>query len=297
MRAAVLTYGVVVYAFFFVTFTYAIGFVGNFIVPKSMDGGRQAPLLEAIVINSLLLAAFAVQHTIMARPRFKAWLTRSIPQAAERSTFVLLASAILALIMWQWRPIGPVIWSVDATWARWLLNGISLAGWGLVLYSTFLIDHFDLFGLRQVWLYARGREYTHHPFIERSVYKVVRHPLMLGFLVAFWATPQMTGGHLLFAGLITAYILVGIRFEERDLVRHLGDAYLRYRERTPALFPQPWRKRRERGTVAPALVPVPAPGSATKWLGRLSVAGFAFFLAKGMLWLCLMGAIYLGWTH
>ena len=244
-----LIYGGIAYLAFLAAFVYAMGFVGNVAVPRSMDaGGPTTPIAQAILINAALLMVFAVQHTIMARPGFKRWWTRYVPQAIERSTFVLFASAALGLLMWQWRPIGGTLWQVEATWLRWLLVGLSAFGWGLVLYASFLIDHFDLFGLRQVWLYFRGRPYTHHPFVERSVYKYVRHPLMLGFLLAFWATPHMTLGHLLFAGLVTGYILMGVTFEERDLMRHLGPVYLEYRRRTPMLLP--WRRRPAGGPKA-----------------------------------------------
>lgn len=238
-RLIVLVYGLIAYAAFFVSILWAIGFVGNLVVPKSIDvGGGQGPIWLRVLINVVLLAAFAVQHTIMARPRFKEWFTKVVPVAAERSTFVLTASLLLLLMMWQWRPItGWSLWHVEAEWARWLLIAISLVGWAMVFLGSFLIDHFDLFGLKQVWLNLRQKEYHHPPFMVRSLYKFVRHPLMLGFIIAFWATPDMTGGHLLFAGVTTAYILFGIRIEERDLVRFLGDDYREYRKRTPALVP------------------------------------------------------------
>ncbi len=243
MRVLALLYGGIAYLAFLAAFVYAMGFVGNVAVPKPIDaGGTTTPPVQAILINAALLMVFVIQHTVMARPGFKRWWTRYVPPAIERSTFVLAASAALALVMWQWRPIGGTVWQVEAGWLRWVLIGLSAGGWALVLYASFLIDHFDLFGLRQVWLYFRGRPYTHHPFVERSVYKYVRHPLMLGFLIAFWATPHMTVGHLVFAGLVTGYILMGVTFEERDLVRHLGAAYLEYRRRTPMLLP--WRRRR-----------------------------------------------------
>jgi protein-S-isoprenylcysteine O-methyltransferase Ste14 len=191
----------------------------------------------AVLINGLLLGLFAVQHAVMARPGFKAWWTRIVPAAAERSTFVLSTCVVLALLVWQWRPIEGIVWRVDWPMAAGFLYAVSFLGWGIVLYSSFLIDHFDLFGLRQVWFYFRGKQYTSHPFVERSLYRLVRHPLMLGFLIAFWATPNMTAGHLVFALLTTGYILIGTRIEERDLVQFLGDAYLSYRARTPGLIP------------------------------------------------------------
>lgn len=237
-RYLILLYGLVCYLFFFVTFCYLIGFVENMVVPKGIDDG---PVSQGgmpwWLADILLLSLFAIQHTIMARPAFKEWWTRIIPKAMERSTFVLFATAILAITAWLWRPSPVVVWDVQNPLLRNLIFGISLAGWVLVLYATFVIDHFDLFGLRQVWDYFRGREYQHPVFAERSVYRVVRHPLMAGFIVAFWAAPTMTQGRLLFAAVSTAYILVAIRIEERDLVRLLGDAYGDYRRRTPALIP------------------------------------------------------------
>jgi len=255
MRALALVYGSVAYLAFLVVFVYAMGFVGNVAVPKSIDsGGVPTPAAQAILINAALLLVFVVQHTIMARPAFKRWWTRYLPPAIERSTFVLAASAALALVMWQWRPVGGTVWLAEASWLRWTLVGVSACGWLLVLYASFLIDHFDLFGLRQAWLYFRRRPYRHHAFVERSVYKYVRHPLMLGFLIAFWATPHMTVGHLVFAGLVTGYIVMGTMFEERDLLRHLGPVYREYRSRTPMLVPRPRRHIPGRTAVSPAII-------------------------------------------
>jgi protein-S-isoprenylcysteine O-methyltransferase Ste14 len=236
-RLLIFIYGLVAYALFVVVFLYAMGFVTGFVVPKSIDDGQTGSILTAVLVNVSILAAFAIQHTIMARPAFKRWWTRIIPKPAERSTFVLIASAILLVLFWQWRPHTSVVWHIDEPWLRGLLHGVSLLGFGIVLYASFLIDHFDLFGLRQVYLHLRGREYKHHPFMERSLYRVIRHPLMAGFLIAFWSTPTMTTGHLLFAGVTTAYIIFGIIIEERDLLKILGDDYRRYRRRTPALVP------------------------------------------------------------
>lgn len=236
-RIMVLLYGIVAYVLFLGTFLYAIGFVGNWFVPKSIDSGEAGPAGMALLVNGALLGLFAVQHSVMARPGFKAWLTRFIPRSMERSTYVLVSSLCLVLLFWLWRPMPTVIWDVQNSVAEGALVGLSLLGWAIVLYGSFLIDHFDLFGLRQVVLYARGREYTSPHFIERSLYRVVRHPLMLGFIVAFWFTPTMTTGHLLFAILTTGYILVGIQLEERDLVRAHGDEYPKYRRRVPALVP------------------------------------------------------------
>jgi protein-S-isoprenylcysteine O-methyltransferase Ste14 len=238
-RIAFFVYGLVSYVVFLAAFLYAIGFVGSMLVPKGINDGAEGPMGTAILINVALLGLFGVQHSIMARPGFKSWWTKIMPVQIERSTFVLLASLILGLMYWQWRPIPESVWHVSAEWARYLLIGISLAGWALVLYSTFLIDHFDLFGLRQVWLHLQQKEYTHPPFMERSVYKLVRHPLMLGFIIAFWFTPDMTQGHLLFAIVTTAYILVALQLEERDLLSILGDDYRSYRRRTRMLMPLP----------------------------------------------------------
>jgi protein-S-isoprenylcysteine O-methyltransferase Ste14 len=241
-RAAALLYGVAAYALFLVAFLYAIGFLAGFGVPKAINDGPAGPAGTAVLVNVLLLGLFAVQHTIMARPAFKDWWTKFVPRPIERSTFVLAASGCLLLLFWLWRPLPGVVWRVDNVAGRLLLVALSMAGWGLVLYSSFLIDHFDLFGLRQVVLHARRMEYHHHPFVERSLYRFIRHPLMAGFIIAFWATPDMTAGHLLFAGVSTAYILFGITIEERDLGKFLGDDYAAYRRRTPMLIPRPGRQ-------------------------------------------------------
>jgi len=236
-RTVALVYGIVAYVFFFGTFCYAIGFVENLVAPKGIDDGSPGPTQTAVLIDVALLGLFGLQHSVMARPAFKSLWCRMVPRVVERSTYVLFASAILALLMWQWRALPSVVWSVQVSALRTLLYAISLGGWLLVLYSTFVIDHFDLFGLRQVWLYFRGVEYHHPPFMARAVYRWIRHPIMAGFIVAFWAAPTMSQGRLLFAAISTAYIVVAIQLEERDLLNLLGDAYVRYRRQTPMLVP------------------------------------------------------------
>jgi len=248
-RFIIFLYGLLTYFFFFGTFLYAMFFVTGVLVPKTLHSGEQGELLPAILINSAMLGAFAIQHMIMARPWFKRWWTKIIPQPAERPTFVLVASAILAVTMWQWRPMTDVLWNVEQPILRNAITALSFFGFGVVLYSSFLIDHFDLFGLRQVILHLRGKKYTSHPFMERSLYRIVRHPLMVGFLIAFWSTPTMTTGHLLFAILTTGYIIVGVQIEERDLVRFLGEKYENYRQRTPAFIPFVKPRRASRGAV------------------------------------------------
>lgn len=237
-----LLYGIVSYFAFFGTILYAIGFVGNFVVPKTIDGAPQVPLTAAILINASLLLLFALQHSVMARPAFKSWWIRIIPTELERSSFVLLASLCLMLMMWQWQPIGGVIWSVENKTAKSILLIAYLTGWAIVFISTFLINHFDLFGLRQVWLYFIGKPYTPLPFRLPGFYRLVRHPLYLGFLVAFWSTPVMTVAHLLFALLTTGYILTAIQLEEKDLIAHFGEKYREYKKWAPMLIPFSKRK-------------------------------------------------------
>ena len=236
-RIAILLYGVVCYLAFLVAILYAIGFTTSLLVPKDIDDGTEAPVLQALLINVGLLSLFAIQHTIMARPAFKRWFTNIVPKPIERSTFVLLASLLLLLTFWQWRPMTTPVWEFTTPAVRMLLLSISLLGWAMVFYASFLIDHFDLFGLRQVVLHFRGQDYTHPPFAVRSLYHWIRHPLMLGFLIAFWSTPSMTQGHLLFCVVTTGYIFFGIWVEERDLLEILGEDYAKYRARTPMILP------------------------------------------------------------
>ncbi len=240
-RTLAFAYGVVAYLIFLSATVYAIGFFANFLVPKGIDTGVERPTTESLLINLSLLGLFAVQHTVMARENFKRWWVKIFPQAIERSTFVLLASVILILLFWQWRPMPASIWSVTNALGRDVLWVVYAGGWVLILASTFAINHFDFFGLRQVWLHFRGRAYAYLPFKIDGLYRLVRHPMMTGFLIVFWATPHMTVGHALFAAAATVYILVGIQFEERDLVRVFGDKYRAYRKQAPMLVP--WRLR------------------------------------------------------
>jgi protein-S-isoprenylcysteine O-methyltransferase Ste14 len=237
-RIAAFIYGVVCYAVFFGTFLYAIGFVGDLFVPKSIDSAPESPLGQALLINTLLLGLFAVQHSVMARPAFKRWWTRFVPKPVERSTYVLFSSLALIALFVYWQPIGGVIWNVQDPIGRAVLYGLFAFGWGLVLLATFLINHFDLFGLRQVWLYLRGKEYRPLNFGTPALYKIVRHPLYVGWFFAFWATPSMTVAHLFFALLTAAYILIAIRFEERDLLAEHGARYSEYRKQVPMLVPR-----------------------------------------------------------
>jgi protein-S-isoprenylcysteine O-methyltransferase Ste14 len=240
-RLLILLYAIVSYAVFTVSFIYALGFVGNYVVPrsidKSIDVGTPANVGEAIVVDLLLLSLFAIQHSVMARPAFKRWLVKFLPAASQRSTYVLLSSLILLLLFWQWRPIPAPVWQTSGI-AAWLLIGVHWLGWLIAFASTHMIDHFDLFGLRQAFVAFRGTEISGQSFRTPLLYKIVRHPLMLGFLLAFWATPEMTVGHLLFALANTAYILVALQFEERDLIAEFGATYQDYRRRVPMLLPR-----------------------------------------------------------
>ena len=241
-RILAVAYGIAVYAAFLVTILYAIGFVGDWLVPKSLDTGVAAPFATASAVNLSLLGLFAAQHSVMARPAFKRWWTRFVPPALERSTFVLFSSLVLGLLFWQWQPLPQTVWHVAHPAAAALLEGISVLGWATVFLSTCLIHHFELFGLRQVFAAWAQRQLPAPSFKTPLLYRYVRHPLYLGFLLAFWATPHMSAGHLLFAVATSGYILLGIQLEERDLIEQFGDQYRRYRERVNMLLPGPDRK-------------------------------------------------------
>lgn len=241
-RTLFFLYGIICYSIFFVTFLYAIGFVGDLLVPKTIDSGLQNTTSNAWIVNILLLSLFAVQHSVMARPAFKRWWTKFVPKPIERSTYVLFSSVILILIFAYWRPLTTDIWNVQGTAAGVLLTVLYFAGWFIVLFGTFLINHFNLFGLQQVYLHLKNKELPPPHFVKPFFYKIVRHPLMVGFIIAFWAAPHMTIGHLLFAFATTGYILVGIQLEERDLVRFHGDEYRRYQQEVSQIIPMPPKK-------------------------------------------------------
>lgn len=243
-RVAVLAFGVFSYLVFLGTFLYAVGFVGNLVVPKSIDSSPNPGIRQALLVNLALLALFAVQHSVMARPGFKRFWTRLVPQPVERSTYVLVSSAVLALLFWQWRSMPGVVWESTGPVAARVLQAVFWAGWAIVLLSTFMTDHLDLFGLRQVFLFATGRPYTPLGFKTTALYRYVRHPIMLGFVIAFWAAPTMTLGHLVFAVATTLYILVALQLEERDLLSYHGDAYAQYRRRVGMLVPRLLKRRR-----------------------------------------------------
>lgn len=244
MGLAAFLYGVVSYLAFLGSFLYAIAFVGNLVVSKTIDSGPEGPVGRALLINTVLLGLFAIQHSVMARPGFKVWWTKLVPSSVERSTYVLLSSLLLSLLYWKWEPMTGVVWTIENPAGRVVLQLLFWLGWAQVLLSSFLIDHFDLFGLRQVFLRLRGEAYTPIPFRETALYRFVRHPLLLGFVIAFWATPQMTYGHLLFSVATTGYMLIGIVLEERDHLKHLGDAYAKYQQEVPMLIPGPWKRSR-----------------------------------------------------
>jgi protein-S-isoprenylcysteine O-methyltransferase Ste14 len=239
IRMACVAYGVIAYAVFLASFLYAVGFVGNWAVPKAIDAPEVSGPLASLLVNALLLGLFAIQHSVMARPGFKALWTKIVPRSIERSTYVLISSLLLFLIFWQWRPMTAIVWDVADSPMRTALQALHWTGWLIALLSTFMISHWDLFGLRQVFLHLRGRAYSPLAFRTSALYALVRHPLMLGFIIAFWATPTMSQGHLLFAAATTAYILIALQFEERDLVHAIGNAYVEYKKRVPMLLPWP----------------------------------------------------------
>ncbi len=236
-RWSALLYGAACYGVFFGTFLYGAGWVGNFLTPTRLDDAREGPFWIALLVNVGLLMVFALQHSVMARPGFKRWWTRFVPRVAERATYTLFSSLALLLMFALWRPMGGMVWQIEHPAGRAVMYGVFAAGWLIVLCTTFLINHFDLFGLRQVWLYFRGREHTHLRFVTPGPYRYVRHPLYVGWLLGFWGTPTMTAAHLLFAAATTAYILVAIRLEEKDLM-DAHPEYAAYRERTGMLTPR-----------------------------------------------------------
>lgn len=239
-RIVAFLYGIAAYGIFFIVFLSAIGFVEGMVVPKTIDGGVAGPPARALIVNLVLMSIFAVQHSVMARPQFKRWWTRFVPHSIERTTYVLLASLALALLLWQWQPMPAPVWQIADPRLALAVTGLSFVGWLIVLSSTFLINHFELFGLHQVTNNLAGRAMPAPRFRTPLFYRFVRHPLYLGFIIAFWAAPTMTAGHLLFAGVTTAYIFVGIFLEERDLITIFGEEYRRYKERVSMLVP--WRK-------------------------------------------------------
>lgn len=241
-RYLALIYGALNYLGFLATFLYLVGFVGDFVVPRSIDHGPPTAVGWAIVIDVALVALFAVQHSVMARPAFKRWLTRVVPESIERSTYVLATNLVLVLLYWQWRPITATIWDLTAPAGRTVLWGLFWLGWAITVASTFMVSHVDLFGLRQVYLAWRAQPYSHIGFHARALYKMVRHPLMVGFVIAFWATPTMTAGHLLFAGAMNGFIVIAVQLEERDLIAALGDEYRQYRRQVPMLVPGVFRR-------------------------------------------------------
>jgi protein-S-isoprenylcysteine O-methyltransferase Ste14 len=253
-RISTLLYGIFCYLVFFATFLYAIAFLGDFGVSRTIDSGVEGSVGGALAINAGLLALFALQHSIMARSWFKRAWTRVVPPAAERSTYVLFSSVALILLFWQWRPIGGLVWQVDNELGRMAIIWFYAAGWMLLLLATFMINHFDLFGLRQVYLQFRGQEYSGLSFRTPGLYRVVRHPIYLSWLCIFWATPRMTVAHLVFALATTGYILIAIQLEERDLIRWYGDAYRRYKQRVPSILPVRFGRDN-------SITHIPAPGS------------------------------------
>jgi protein-S-isoprenylcysteine O-methyltransferase Ste14 len=250
-RIGIFVYGIVSYAIALAVFVYGVGFIGGFITPTTLDGVPSVPLGQALLIDVGMLLAFAVQHSGMARPSFKKWWKRIVPEAAERSTYVLVSSLAMVALFLYWQPIGGVVWSAPAGLARSSIIGLYLFGWVLLLYTTFLIDHFDLFGLKQVWRRLGERPYRAPVFRTPSLYKLVRHPLYIGWLTIFWAAPTMTVAHLVFAVVTTAYILIAIRWEEHDLESAFGEVYVEYKTRTPMIVPRLWARSKETLRLTP----------------------------------------------
>ncbi|BBM81950.1 methanethiol S-methyltransferase [Candidatus Uabimicrobium amorphum] len=232
-------YGIICYLIFFVTFLYAVGFTGNFIVPKDINGGVVGSFFQSLTVNIALLSLFALQHSVMARPGFKRWWTKYIPKAAERSTYVLLSSVVLIILFWQWRPMLGIVWHIENAMVRSAVFGLCAVGWLITLSSSCMIDHFELFGLKQIFFHLKNKNVRAHGFKKPALYRVVRHPIMLGFFIAFWAAPTMTVGHLIFAIGTTLYIVIGVWFEERDLVCHFGKDYSEYQKEVSMLLPFP----------------------------------------------------------
>jgi methanethiol S-methyltransferase len=250
-RIVIFVYGIVSYAIALAVFVYGVGFIGGFITPTTLDGTPGVSLGQALLIDVGMLLAFAVQHSGMARPAFKKWWKRIVPEAAERSTYILLSSLAMVALFLYWQPIGGVVWSAPAGLARSSIIGLYLFGWVLLLYTTFLIDHFDLFGLKQVWRRLGERPYRAPVFRTPSLYKLVRHPLYIGWLTIFWAAPTMTVAHLVFAVVTTAYILIAIRWEEHDLESAFGEVYVEYKSRTPMIVPRVWARSKETSRLTP----------------------------------------------
>ena len=250
-KSIIFLYGIIAYGYFFIVFLYLIGFVGNLFVPKTVDSGQPGPVWLALSVNLVLIALFGIQHSIMARQGFKRWWTRIVPKAMERSTFVIVGSSMLVVMFVFWQPMPEVVWHLGGA-AGGLMLAASALGWLIVLASTFIIDHFDLFGLRQVYLHFRSRDYTPLPFATRYLYRFVRHPLYLGFMIAFWFAPVMTVGHLLLAAGFTAYILIAVRLEEKDMVQFHGRAYLAYQDQVPMLVPRPGMSVPDSGRSVPS---------------------------------------------
>lgn len=236
-RILIYLYGLLCYVLFFAVFLYAICFIGGFFVPKTIDSGEAGPVGRALLINALLLGLFAIQHSVMARPGFKRWWTKIVPKSMERSTYVLFSSLVLILLFWQWHPVAGVVWNIHAQWAQVAIRALFAIGWFILLTSTFMISHAQLFGLQQVYENLKKKPVSNPRFMQPGYYKYIRHPLMLGFIIGFWAAPVMTIGHLFFAALASGYILVALQLEERDLIHYFGEKYLDYKERVPMLIP------------------------------------------------------------